>query len=158
MKFVVDGPDGAGKNLLCSILKAHTGYEIVHLSHNNFTRPYDLDFYKILLQKDKVIFNRFFFSELVYSRIKNRQCDLSKDCMKLLLNLMAKDTVILHVTNRYDVLKQRLQTRGDSFINSQELKTAKESYDLLMGDLDGVSTIYLDLPMQAAVNLGVEDA
>lgn len=148
MRFIIDGPDGAGKNLLCQVLQKTigNGNKIIHLSHDNFERPYDKDFYNTLFDKNEnAIFNRSFFSEIVYSRVKTRPCDLSYEDVKELVERLRKDdSVIFHVTNEIDILQKRLAARGDTFINAYELTTVKSNYDIIM-DIDFVSVVKLNL-------------
>lgn len=148
MIIIVEGPDGAGKDLLCSVLRKATKYDIIHLDHDNYERPFNKDLYeKLLNDNDNVIFNRFYHSEVVYSRVKNRDCDLGdSDCRALDMLIQEKDCVVLYLTQDYKILRKRMTKRGDSFINAHELKVAKDAYDIIMSKKEYVSEIKLDLP------------
>ena len=133
MIFIIDGPDGAGKDLLCAALNKSTGLPIKHLSHDNYERPFNRDLYIKLLEQDNVIFNRFYFSEIVYARVKNRPCDLDiNDANAIDTVIKQKNVVVIHVTNEYRTLWNRIKKRGDTFVNHYELKIAKEAYDTVM--------------------------
>lgn len=146
MRVIIDGPDGAGKDLLCRTISKMTGQKIVHLTHANYVRPFDIDLYnKLFDENPDSIFNRSFFSEIVYSRVKKRRCDISSEDVKALtLRLIKENSLIIHVTNSLDVLLKRHLDRGDEFINAYELSLVKESYDLVM-DAANISVVKLNV-------------
>jgi len=147
MIIIIDGPDGAGKDLLCGLISKKTGYKIEHLSHDNYERPFNLDLYKNLLKEDNVIYNRFYFSEVIYAHAKNRNCDLAiTDCDILDKIMVDKNVVVIHVTNSTKELQRRIQRRGDTFINMHELSVVKDLYNQFMANRKSVNiTISMNL-------------
>jgi len=151
MIYIVDGPDGAGKDLLCSILQKSTGYEVKHLSHDNYERPFNRDLYLSLLDTDNVIYNRFHFSEIVYARVKNRLSDIdSNDVAAIEDVIKQKNVVVIYVTNALSILAKRTKSRGETFVNAYELKIALQSYEFVMNK-DFISKITMNLP-EAVIN------
>ena len=155
MRIIIDGPDGAGKVLLCRTISEMTGQKIVHLSHDNYERPFDLAFYINLFDENKdVIFNRSFFSEIIYARIKKRRCYISHEDVNFLVAKLKKEhSLIIHVTNDLDVLLKRFNKRGDSFMNAYELSLAKENYDIVMDSQD-ITLVKLNVNNELCEKLG----
>lgn len=134
MIFIVDGPDGAGKSLLCHTLQKKTGYKVEHLTQpEKYGKLPTKDLYENLLQHDNVIFNRFYYSEIIYSNVKNRRCGVGpSDCEDIDRLIKEKKAVVIHVTADIKILKKRIQKRGDDFINFYELERIKTMYDFFM--------------------------
>ena len=140
MIIIVDGPDRAGKSLLCSLLSKATGYKIEHLS-KDYVVPV-VKSYLDLLDHDNTIFDRFYYSEIIYSNIKHRNLYLSDvDCMQIDEKIEQVNAIVLHVTSDFEVLQARLVETGDDYINSYELDQLKMLYDDYMARKDNVTTL-----------------
>ena len=133
--IIIDGPDGAGKSLLCSILSKITGMPIHHLSQvSKYGKLPIYSTYEELLDNPiPTIYDRFYYSEIVYSRIKARVCGLSNsDVEKLDEIISRKAVVILATAESSKILAERAKKRGETFVTAYEIEQARRSYDRFM--------------------------
>lgn len=110
MNVIIEGPDGVGKSTLVRRLKEHYGVDSIRLSYRD---PRNFQFYSHVMEKTDCVFDRLFFSEVVYSEVFSRQCQLSNFDVEVLF----EKTQRLHVPtlildNDDDVILERLKSRG----------------------------------------------
>lgn len=120
--IIVEGPDCAGKSTLCSLLSAVLKLDIIHLSNKSDNS------YKAYLQriedmaKKPVIYDRFFFSEAVYSQILKRERAFSDSEYVDLKNKLHDNAIqVIHCTREDSILLERYKTRGEDFVTRSEL-------------------------------------
>lgn len=115
MNIILEGPDAAGKSLYASkfVKNGFTYYKCTpgeHALESNFDKKYFED----QLNKDSMVFDRFFISELVFSELYNRDQAISFNDVNSLLfkNINNIKLIILYASNT-DVLKNRCIERGE---------------------------------------------
>jgi len=127
--FIVEGPDCAGKSTLCSLLSSVLKLDIIHLNNKS-----DNSFHTYLsriveMEKRPVIYDRFFFSEAVYSEALCRKRTFKDFEYSLLKSQVIKSNVqVIHCTQQPRVLLQRAADRGEDFVNSLELVTIADLF------------------------------
>lgn len=115
MRIIIEGPDASGKTQTANtILEKYNFNKIIKYSSedvNNF------DYYNTFLSPefDKVIFDRFHISEMVYPEIYHREPKLSfKDFCNLNNKIISNnDLVIFFYTSDIEILKNRLIDRKE---------------------------------------------
>lgn len=95
-RVVLEGPDGAGKsvmaaNLFIKCLQTGQRCDIIHYVGASGIFDYDCGYTFPLQQQRAQIFDRFVFSEIVYSKVYGRVCQVSEEKYKQILNLL-RDT------------------------------------------------------------------
>lgn len=115
MNIIIEGPDGVGKSTLVKKLKEYYNIDSIRLSYKD---PKDLNFYSRLLEKTDCIFDRQFLSEIVYSPIFGRVCQLTEEDVTLLYNKTKKLNIPIFILELpTDELLDRINKRGKEHIN-----------------------------------------
>jgi len=129
--IIIEGPDLAGKSTLVKQLNINNDFEVVH-----FDKPVpNFDFhesYLNVLDKENVILDRYFFSEIVYSKIFGRQCKVSKETVQQIKEkLKNKPHQLIFVNPGIDTLKRRYRERGDEIISESQIEKIVQEYENL---------------------------
>ena len=110
-KIIVEGCDGTGKTTLCKKLAEHYGLDIVHVTSKD---PNDFEFYRQLLRKTNVVFDRHFVGELIYPEVYKREGKLTLPGAWYLRNLCMEEKVVpIILTTSLEEIRKRLQVRGE---------------------------------------------
>lgn len=133
MIIIVEGPDGAGKSTLCSLLQKSTGFVLKHLSYKDDN---SFEAYIERLLEHNVIFDRFFHSELVYSKVMNRVCALNKDEVATLQVITSKVAEVIFCTAQVETLIKRAFVRGEDYINESHMAAIVSGYERLFVELN----------------------
>lgn len=123
MVIVIDGPDGSGKTTLAKKLADITGYTYAHFSYptSDWERKQMVDKYKEMIKRSCVIFDRSWYSEMVYGPIMRGESCVSRVDMQDLELLLAKyGGIIIYCTDHPEVLWQRATSRGEDYIKDYE--------------------------------------
>ena len=129
MKIIVDGPDGAGKSTL--IKKLVKIYKCDVLQMTEFGSK-NVDDYVDKTNLDNVIWDRSFISEKVYPKYFGRISKLSDlSFLRLLNSFKSTGGVILIISNAPEILKRRLESRGE--------------YDFLIDHISEINKDYVEI-------------
>lgn len=134
MKIVFIGPDGAGKSTIAKGWSEKFGVPVIE---NDYREPDKLAKTYELLELENIIFDRLFYPDhLVYSTIKG--VELSEEELKawddLRLLLSNKNIVYIYVTATDELLYKRLNSRGDEYIEFEDIPKIKEAYEEILKD------------------------
>ncbi len=145
MNIIIEGPDGVGKSTLVKKLKEYYNIDSIRLSYKD---PKDYNFYSRILEKTDCIFDRQFISEIVYSPIFGRVCQLNNIEIKNLLNKTKALKIPIFILNtETPELLNRLITRGGEHqviidniekIQNEFIKLSKE-YNIEVIDTSKIS-------------------
>ena len=136
MRFIVVGPDGSGKTTFSKWFAEKYGLEYVGCTYrepNKYIRTIKL------LNKDNIVYDRLYLPDhLVYSCLKNEK--LSPEELGAWVGLInsLKDfgnVIILYVDAPDEVLKERLNTRGDEYVKFEEIKEIRKIYRKVLPEL-----------------------
>lgn len=111
MEIIIEGCDGVGKTTLVNKLKKHYNIDSMHITSKD---PNNYKFYKQLLLKKQVVYDRHFIGEMIYPSIFDRKQKLNNKQFKKLLACCNKNKVkILILTTDVDTILERLNERGN---------------------------------------------
>lgn len=121
MIIMLEGPEAAGKSTLGSNLSLSTGWPLVHRDKPKTAadRIEMMAYYTYAVtSKENLIFDRCWYSEIVYGNIMRDKSYISYDQMYFLEEQLAKrgGGLIIHCTDRIDLLWGRCQVRGEDYI------------------------------------------
>ena len=137
MRFIVVGPDGSGKTTFSKWFAEEYGLEYVDCTYresNKYIRTIKL------LNKDNIVYDRLYLPDhLVYSILKKDK--LTSEEIGAWVGLMndLKDfgnVIILYVDAPDEVLKERLDIRGDEYIDFDEIKKIRKIYRKVLPHLE----------------------
>jgi len=140
--YIAEGPDGAGKTTLIEQLTAaHPGCHVQHFGKpesaeeaENYWKTY-LRFIKRYEEKETVIFDRCWYSDMVYGPVMRNTQEMTNEKMEI-LELAVKACgggIIIYCTGKLEVLWKRCMYRGENYITNKDmLKAICAKYDEVM--------------------------
>lgn len=132
MIIIIEGVDGSGKTMLAEQLQEQTGYKLIHRSkpESEEEKQQMLKMYiDLITAGEDVIFDRCWYSEIVYGQIMRDESHISMQQMYDLEVLVAKvGGIIIHCTGKIDTLWQRACLRGEDYITEYSTFVALMDY------------------------------
>ena len=134
MKIVFIGPDGAGKSTIAKEWSEKFDMPIIE---NDYREVDKLSKTLEYLDLDNIIFDRLFYPDhLIYSKIKGNELSEEElgawDDLRLLLPF--KDIAYVYVTAPDELLYERLNKRGDDYIECEDIPKIKQGYEEILKD------------------------
>lgn len=119
IKYIVDGPDRAGKTTYAKELVNKYDLEYEHLSHKDDRRA---KFYLQKLNDENKVYDRLFISEYVYSKVLGRETDIDLGTLKALVETaeMLGWYIVICLADDYD-----LSGEPDFVVNNHEALRAE---------------------------------
>lgn len=125
--FIIEGADQQGKSYLCKYIQIELGWDILH-----FPPPSEsFTFFKEYILKDRMISDRSFLSEIVYSTVKGNKHRI-KRLTELQMQLNRKGVVII-VLDREN--SNKLEDRDELYSLEQirdAIRLYKTKFDSLL--------------------------
>ncbi len=112
MLIVLEGCDGSGKTTLANKLAAILDAEIIHCTTET---PNDYSFFSQIIamaEERNIIADRFCYGQFVYQKPEERKLD-SVDLYHLELYMMKSGAKVIYVYCDEDIIKERLDERGE---------------------------------------------
>lgn len=141
LRFIVTGPDGAGKSTFCKLLnlclKAN-GFSEMKIFKGLYSEPDKLNTGLELINKDNVIFDRFYYpDDFIYSQAKNVDNSIGgKIFENALFDEIIRDdnNIFVYLTADMDQLLARSYRQEklgqDDYVNLDELNKVYAAYEL----------------------------
>jgi thymidylate kinase len=130
MVIVLEGCDCTGKTTFAQELAKRTGYEIVKGSSFEIASLGQDGMFQhmmSLLDRDNIIIDRFFYSNLVYGFLYKYPMMTPQQYMELSIKLNKKGIVIYLQASPF-VIKERMASRGDDMIKASEVDKILSEY------------------------------
>lgn len=138
MIIILEGPEGAGKTTLANKLAKMLDFPYIHRSKPRSEKEkqemYE-SYLQIVYSGQNTIFDRCWYSEIVYGKIMRDQSYITIEQMHELESAMVKNGggIIIHCTDDTDLLWKRSQERGENYITEYDkLAAIKHEYEWLM--------------------------
>ena len=154
MRIILEGPDASGKTQTANTLLEKYGFnKILKYSKDDAN---DFEYYNNLLESDfdKVIFDRFHISEMVYPEIYHREPKLSfEDFCNINNKIIAnKDLVIVFYTSNIDILNKRLLDRKEfNYLDEiEQQNTLFLKYSYVIDVYEDMKIKFIDISKQDA--------
>ena len=138
MLIIVEGCDCAGKSSF--IEKKFPNYEVVSFSYPKTREERDAMYImyatKIHDSKNRhIVWDRSFYSELVYGKNFRGTVSLSKQETKSLEVLVNNvGGMVFYLDPGADEIKRRLKLRGDDYITEADVTYIRNGYDVVLGN------------------------
>ncbi|MNB67577.1 SPBc2 prophage-derived uncharacterized protein YorR [compost metagenome] len=138
MKIILEGPDGAGKSTLASVIATMTGFPIQHRSKPETEEEKQLmycEYGELCHNYDNLIIDRCWYSEMIYGKVMRDQAYLDANQMLYFEEGIANfgGGIIIHCTDKVETLWERLQSRGEDYITDfHKLADITLHYEMLM--------------------------
>lgn len=120
MVIIIEGADGSGKTTLANQLSEQTGYKIIHRTRPKTEEDKALmmvEYLQIIESGENVIFDRCWYSEMVYGPVMRDVSVISYAQMyDLERQLTEVGAMIIYCTDAKQVLWARCQERGEDYI------------------------------------------
>jgi thymidylate kinase len=137
MIIVLEGSDCVGKTTFANMLAEKTGYEVVKGSSfeiselgadGMFNHMMDL------LDRDNIIIDRFFYSNLVYGRLFNYPM-MTPEQYDMLVDKLDRKALLLYLHAPEGIIAHRMAKRGDDMIKIDNIEDILNGYiEELYGD------------------------
>lgn len=137
MIFIIEGPDGSGKSTLAEKLSKQTGYPVVHRSQpkTEEEKKRMMGQYLAAIDNGKsIIFDRCWYSEMVYGPVMRDASVISYPEMYLLEEKLAKNgAIIIYCTDKPKTLWRRATKRGEDYVTDYDtFERICTGFDVLM--------------------------
>jgi len=125
MIFIVEGSDKTGKTTLANKLAEKHSMKVIHLdaprSQEEFDNMFNM-YVQLYTDTNDVVFDRSFYSDLVYGPIYRGGPAITQEQRVTLENLLiSKGVVVIHCTDTVEAVWERCVDEGDEFSTSKEL-------------------------------------
>lgn len=150
MNVIFIGPDGAGKTTLAKQVAEKLGFVYHKCDYRQEDKP-NLAL-QLLDKQINVVYDRFYYpDDVIYSKIKGEH-EGDDDYWACYNDVLAKlektNTCVIYVTASTEALMERLNVRGDEYIdiNEETLERIKELYGRFLRSLDSrrIATTIID--------------
>lgn len=134
MIIAIEGCDCAGKSTFAQALSEATGYEIVKGS--SFTiaalgMDTMFEYMNNLLDRDNIILDRTFYSNIVYGKLFNYPVMSKEQCTKLHKKLF-ENGILIYLHADRDVIQDRMSVRGDDYVKIDNVDDILQKYSEVM--------------------------
>lgn len=137
MIIIIEGIDGSGKSILAAQLSAQTGYPVIARKQpkdDEEKKQMMGEYIQAIKMNKNVIFDRCWYSEMVYGVVMRDASVISYPQMYELENQLCKNgAMLIHCTGKEPALWMRCQKRGEEYITSRDdFKAIYAGYNALM--------------------------
>jgi thymidylate kinase len=134
MIYIVEGSTCSGKSTFAKNLAKVLGYPLVHFPLPGPDFKYFVDYMKAIINYSDAVFDRFFYSELVYSRSFMREERVSKEDENVIeIFLNDRGAKIVFMNPPFQSVLDRFKARGDDHVLSElRLANVYKNYKQVM--------------------------
>lgn len=137
MIIILEGPDGSGKSTLAEQLSKQTGFPVIHRAQPRTEEDKQKmmqEYIQLIRASKNVIFDRCWYSEMVYGPVMRDDHVVSYPQMYELERMLVKrGALLIYCKDKPEVLWQRATRRGEDYVTGYDKFVAIcEAYDELM--------------------------
>ena len=147
MKIIIEGPDGAGKSTLASLLSGYFGYPVQHRdkpkTEEDRIRMFE-SYIESAKDKSNMIYDRFAYSEMVYGSVMRDKNYINVQQMyEIELELKKNGGIIIFCDNCITKLWEACLDRGETYIKTiDQLVDIQNMYQSLFMDISHMIPIF----------------
>lgn len=137
MIIIIEGCDGCYKTTVATLLKEKLGFPIVKGSSfelSQCSNEYLFDHFKQLSKSENIIMDRSMYSNLVYASLYQGYAILTEEQRIELEALYKPKTLLLYLYADGEVIKERLNSRGDDHVENEMVDKIIEKYNEVLVD------------------------
>jgi len=148
MIIIIEGPDGAGKSMLAEKMAKQTGYKLIRMSYPKNEEEEKLmagNYLQMLKSAKNIIFDRAWYSEMVYGPIKGRDPNIMSYPMmyELETKVAQMGGLLIYCTGQKALLWKRATERGEDYVqNKKEFDKIYDGYEQLMNIPHLIPVVY----------------
>lgn len=106
------------------------------------------------LMPEKIIFDRFIYSNYVYASLYEDYAILTANQRKDIEFWINHEAVILYLTAPEEILKERLNNRGDDYVKAERIPAILEKYEEVLATVDEKIPVYrIDTSVQTTEDI-----
>lgn len=155
MNIVIEGVDCSGKSTVTESLSKKLGFKVKKGSSFEITAQGNEAMYshfKHLAPLDNVVIDRFIYSNLVYATLFPEYPILSYSQRGYIERLIKENTIVLYLTADSNTIVNRIEKRGDEYIDTSHIKDILGTYETVMEDAasNGVTVIKYDTSVRSS--------
>lgn len=160
--LIIEGCDASGKSTLIEALRKELKEFLVRkgssFEHSNCTNEELFKkFDRLVMASEceltgegstdcsmpaKIIFDRFIYSNYVYASLYEDYAILTANQRKDIEFWINHEAVILYLTAPEEILKERLNSRGDDYVKAERIPAILEKYDEVLATVDEKIPVY----------------
>ncbi|WP_332274886.1 AAA family ATPase [Bacillus velezensis] len=136
--IILEGTDCCYKSTVADKLSKELGYPVLKGSSFELAKSGNeklFEHFNKLADEDKVIIDRYIYSNLVYARKFKDYSILTEDQQRAIEEKIRYKAKVIYLYADPKVIKQRLRERGDEYINDQDIEPVLELYREVMSDV-----------------------
>lgn len=130
MAIILEGCDAVGKDTFAELLSEKTGFKIVRGSSFEIAElgaDGMFEHMMKLLDRDDIIINRFFYSNLVYGKLFDYPM-MNPEQYDQLVEKLDETSMLIYLHTSIGTIKYRMEKRGDDMIKVDDVDSIIESY------------------------------
>lgn len=131
MNIIVEGSDASGKSVFIGNLEKLTGKKVIRGGSFDIAQMGGdgmFEWYKTLLENNNdTIFNRFFYSNIVYGKLYNYPM-MTEEQYAELNDLVSQNAVVYYLDAKTETLVKRIEKRGDDMVKSNDIPAIQKGY------------------------------
>ncbi|MGV7065780.1 AAA family ATPase [Bacillus velezensis] len=136
--IILEGTDCCYKSTVAEKLSKELGYPVIKGSSFELAKSGNkklFEHFNKLAEEDNVIIDRYIYSNLVYARKFKDYSILTEEQQRAIEKKIRDKAKVIYLHADPKVIKQRLQKRGDEYINDRDIEPVLELYREVMSDV-----------------------
>ncbi|SNZ10025.1 Thymidylate kinase [Terribacillus aidingensis] len=155
MLIFIEGTDCNFKSTIAAILSEELNYSVTKGSSFELASKGNKELYvhfRAIADLEKGIVDRYIYSNLVYAS-KYRDFSIINNTQKVHLESLLKDkSVVLYLFASDEVVQQRIEQRGDEYINTKDISELNKSYSKVM-ESSGMTVLSFDTSKNSSIEI-----
>ncbi|MEA1004929.1 deoxynucleoside kinase [Bacillus velezensis] len=137
--IILEGTDCCYKSTVADKLSKELGYPVIKGSSFELAKSGNeklFEHFNKLADEDNVIIDRYIYSNLVYAKKFKDYSILTEEQQRAIEEKVRHKAKVIYLHADPEVIKQRIQERGDEYINDRDIEPVLELYREVMSDAE----------------------